>query len=95
MHAITQVTAVASTEPSTEPDLLADHALNLLLALTNADNLGLVDWDGRALAYMLGTATPATAPAPSLSVKDMVLESDRCLRSQRGVIEEDRQQATP
>ena len=67
MHAITQVTAVASSEPSTEPDLLADIALNLLLALTNADNLGLVDWEGRALAYILGTAMPATAPAPAFA----------------------------
>ena len=65
MHAITQVTAVASTEPSNCPDLLADHAFNLLLAMTNADNLGLVDWEGRALAYMLGTATLAIARGPS------------------------------
>ena len=53
MRDVTRIIEAASS--SSGLNGLSEPALNLLLGLANEDNVGLVGWDGIALACMLGT----------------------------------------
>ena len=91
MRDVTRIMKLA--ESSSGLSGLTYQALNLLLALTNAENMELVGWDGRALAYMLGTATCGPCTGPSLCL-DLALESEWCLCLQRDASEAKRQRTT-